>query len=83
MRCNFMSTGGSCRATRSRMRRWRSISSNAKKFPDYWTTHLGLARVYSAKGDFDKAVKEMKLSLSGSAGCEQECFGDLCEAVGG
>ena len=39
------------------------FQSTAKKFPDYWTTHLGLARMYSAKGDFDKAVKEVKLSL--------------------
>ena len=39
---------------------------NAKKFPDYWTTHLGLARVYSAQGDFDSAVKEMRLSLTGA-----------------
>lgn len=40
--------------------------SNAKKFPDYWTSHLGLARVYSAQGDFDNAVKEAKLSLAGA-----------------
>jgi Protein of unknown function (DUF2911)/Tetratricopeptide repeat len=40
--------------------------SNAKKFPDYWTSHLGLARVYSAQGDFDNAVKELKLSIPGS-----------------
>jgi len=40
--------------------------ANAKKFPDYWTTHLGLARVYSAQGDFDNAVKEVKLSLVGA-----------------
>ena len=40
--------------------------STAKKFPDYWTTHLGMARVYSAKGDFDNAVKEVKLSLNGA-----------------
>src|SRR5579864_4077126 len=40
--------------------------STAKKFPNYWTTHLGLARVYSAKGDFDNAVKEVKLSLNGA-----------------
>ncbi|MGO9088211.1 MAG: DUF2911 domain-containing protein [Candidatus Sulfotelmatobacter sp.] len=40
--------------------------STAKKFPDYWTTHLGLARVYSAQGDFDNAVKEAKLSLAGA-----------------
>jgi hypothetical protein len=38
--------------------------SNAKKFPEYWTSHLGLARVYSAQGDFDNAVKEVKLSLT-------------------
>ena len=37
--------------------------STAKKFPDYWTSHLGLARVYSSQGDFDNAVKEVKLSL--------------------
>jgi len=28
--------------------------------------HLGLARVYSAQGDFDNAVKEVKLSLAGA-----------------
>ena len=42
------------------------FKSNAKKFPDYWTSHLGLARVYSAQGDFDNAVKEVKLSLTGA-----------------
>ncbi len=40
--------------------------STAKRFPDYWTTHLGLARVYSSQGDFDNAVKEMKLSMVGA-----------------
>ena len=40
--------------------------ANAKKYPDYWTTHLGLARVYSAQGDFDNAVKEAKVALSGA-----------------
>jgi hypothetical protein len=40
--------------------------SNAKKYPDYWTSHLGLARVYSAQGDFDNAVKEAKLALGGA-----------------
>jgi hypothetical protein len=39
--------------------------SNAKKFPDYWTSHVGLARVYSGQGDFDKAVKEMQAALTG------------------
>ena len=40
--------------------------STAKKFPDYWTTHVGLARVYSGEGDFDKAVKEMQAALPGA-----------------
>jgi len=40
--------------------------STVKKFPDYWTTHLGMARVYSAKGDFDNAVKEAKVALDGA-----------------
>jgi Protein of unknown function (DUF2911)/Tetratricopeptide repeat len=38
--------------------------STAKKFPNYWTSHMGLARVYSSQGDFDNAVKEVKLSLA-------------------
>ena len=37
--------------------------SNAKKFPNYWTSHVGMARVYSAQGDFDNAVKEIKAAL--------------------
>jgi tetratricopeptide (TPR) repeat protein len=40
--------------------------STAKKFPDYWTSHMGMARVYSAQGDFENAVKEVKLSLTGA-----------------
>jgi tetratricopeptide (TPR) repeat protein len=40
--------------------------SNAKKYPDDWTSHLGLARVYSGKGDFDSAVKEMNAALPGA-----------------
>ena len=42
------------------------FQSTAKKFPDYWTSHLALARVYSAKGDFDNAVKEAKVALDGA-----------------
>lgn len=38
--------------------------STAKKFPDYWTSHMGLARVYSSQGDFDRAVKEVQLALT-------------------
>lgn len=36
---------------------------NAKKHPDMWFTHTGLARVYSSQGKFDDAAKEMKIAL--------------------
>jgi hypothetical protein len=38
--------------------------TTAKKYPDFWTSHMGLARVYSSQGDYDNAVKEVKLSLT-------------------
>src|SRR5258708_3553395 len=38
--------------------------ANAKKFPDFWTSHVGMSRVYSAQGDFDNAVKEIKTALT-------------------
>jgi tetratricopeptide (TPR) repeat protein len=36
---------------------------NVKKHPNDWYTHGELARMASAKGDFDSASKEMKLAL--------------------
>jgi Protein of unknown function (DUF2911) len=38
----------------------------AKKDPNDWLTHDGTARIYSAKGDFDNALKEMKISYDGA-----------------
>jgi len=40
--------------------------STAKKYPSEWTSHMAMARVYSAQGDFDNALKEVKLSLAGA-----------------
>jgi tetratricopeptide (TPR) repeat protein len=37
---------------------------NAKKHPDVWFVHTGLARVYSSQGKFDDAVKEMKMAVA-------------------
>jgi tetratricopeptide (TPR) repeat protein len=39
---------------------------NAKKHPDQWFVHSGLARMYCAQGKFDDATKEMKLALAGA-----------------
>jgi len=37
---------------------------NAKKHPDQWFVHSGLARIYCSQGKFDDAAKEMKVSLA-------------------
>jgi Protein of unknown function (DUF2911) len=37
---------------------------NAKKHPDLWFVHTGMARVYSSEGKFDDATKEMKQSVA-------------------
>ncbi|MGA9979408.1 MAG: DUF2911 domain-containing protein [Candidatus Sulfotelmatobacter sp.] len=39
--------------------------TSAKKYPDYWLTHVGLARVYSGEGQYDQAIKEMQAALQG------------------
>lgn len=39
---------------------------NAKKHPDEWFVHTGMARIYSSQGNFDDAVKEMKVALAGA-----------------
>ena len=39
---------------------------NAKKHPELWFVHSGLARIYSSQGKFDDAAKEMKVALAGA-----------------
>jgi tetratricopeptide (TPR) repeat protein len=48
---------------------------NAKKHPDQWFVHTGLARMYCAQGKFDDAVTEMKLA-SASAPADQKDYLD-------
>jgi len=48
---------------------------NAKKHPDMWFVHSGLARIYSSQGKFDDAAKEMKLALA-SAPDNQKVYVD-------
>ena len=37
---------------------------NAKKHPDQWYVHTGLARMYSSQNKFDDATKEMKVAMA-------------------
>lgn len=48
---------------------------NAKKHPDMWFTHTGMARIYSSQGKYDDAAKEMKLALA-SAPDNQKTYVD-------
>jgi len=45
---------------------WTAYRANAKKFPDAWISHFGMARLYSAQGDYDNALKEAKIALAGA-----------------
>jgi hypothetical protein len=36
----------------------------AKKFPDEWITHAAIGRIDTSEGNFDGALKEMKLALA-------------------
>jgi hypothetical protein len=40
--------------------------ANVKKYPDHWLAHNDAARLACAKGDFNTAVKEMKLAAAGA-----------------
>jgi len=45
----------------------------AKKDPSDWVVHDGTARIYSSKGDYDNALKEIKITLA-SAPDNQKIF---------
>jgi tetratricopeptide (TPR) repeat protein len=40
------------------------FQQNEKNHPEIWFTHVGLARMYSAQGNFPEAIKEAKTALS-------------------
>lgn len=48
--------------------------ANIHRFPDNWVTHSEAARMACAKGDFDNAVKEMKLAAAGADGQNKPGF---------
>ncbi len=39
---------------------------NARKHPEEWFVHSGMARIYCSQGKFDDAVKEMNVALAGA-----------------
>jgi hypothetical protein len=51
--------------------------NNIRKDPNSWLGHNDAARVAVAKGDFDTAVREMKLALATSPGTLKSAHADL------
>lgn len=52
-----------------------------RKDPNDWTVHDGNARIYSAQGDFDNAVKEMKIALAGAPDNQKVFFEPLIKRL--
>ena len=50
---------------------------NAKKHPDQWFVHTGLARMYCAQGKFDDATKEMKLAVAAAPDSQKDYLDGL------
>ena len=56
--------GRSLQAQKKQEEGFAIFKINVKKHPNEWYTHGEIARMASAKGDFDTATKEMKLALN-------------------
>jgi tetratricopeptide (TPR) repeat protein len=53
----------------------------AKKDPNDWVVHDGTARIYSAKGDFDNALKEIKITYAGAPDNQKVFFEPLVKKL--
>jgi hypothetical protein len=51
--------------------------SNIKKDPNSWVAHNEAARIAVAKGDYDTAIKEMKLAVTAATGTLKTQNADL------
>lgn len=54
---------------------------NVKRYPNEWITHNDAARLACAKGDFDSAVKEMKVAEAGAPDIYKPAFDGLVKRL--
>jgi tetratricopeptide (TPR) repeat protein len=54
---------------------------NAKKHPDQWFVHTGLARIYSSQGKWDDAAKEIKLAVAAAPDSQKVYLGGLAKRL--
>jgi tetratricopeptide (TPR) repeat protein len=45
-----------------------------KNFPDHWLSHAGMVRVWSARGDFDNALREAEAAIASGGPGNQRYF---------
>lgn len=55
--------------------------TNVKKNPDNWLVHSEVARMACAKGDYDTAVKEMKIAAAGATDPNKPAFEALVKRL--
>ena len=60
---------------------FNAFRTNAKKYPDNWLVHSEVARMACAKGDFDTAVKEMKIAANGATPPNKPAFEALVKRL--
>jgi tetratricopeptide (TPR) repeat protein len=53
----------------------------AKKDPNDWVVHDGTARIYSSKGDYGAALKEIKITLAGAPDNQKIFFEPLVKKL--
>jgi tetratricopeptide (TPR) repeat protein len=53
----------------------------AKKDPNDWVVHDGTARIYSSKGDYDNALKEIKITVAGAPDNQKIFFQPLVKKL--
>lgn len=58
-----------------------AFKRNVEKHPEIWFVELGLARGYSAVGDFENAVKSMKVSLEKAPEAQKQYVQGLVEQL--
>jgi tetratricopeptide (TPR) repeat protein len=59
------------------------FSENAKKHPDLWFVHTGLARIYSSQGKFDDAAKEMRVAVRAAPDSQKSYLDGLARQLEG
>ena len=54
---------------------------NAKKHPNEWFVHTGLARIYSSQGKWDDATKEIKLAVTAAPDSQKTYLDSLMKRL--